>query len=140
MAKRPEPANPAGQAFRAGCALVSTHPLTAPLWHHIHVERSDNSRCPDNGWACVSPQGIIYAHPRRRGEPEEWAYVLTHCLLHLGFLHPTMSPKQGGGPLQALEWNLACCCTVARFQAGLRLGRVPREMRFDIESSASSEA
>ena len=85
----------------------------------------------------VTSLGHIYLHPRRRGEPEEWAWVAAHCLLHLGFGHLAQHRLAGwraatglpsGGASGArfdVAWNLAACVTVDRFLAHLKIGRPP---------------
>lgn len=109
------------EKFHEGAGLVSSHPMFAPLWAHAQIMRRDGNRVPDDGWAWVSSNGVIGVHPRRRAEPEEWLYVLAHCLLHLGFGH--LQEKE-----QPREWNAACDCFVAKFLADLKFGRPPREM------------
>jgi len=110
------------EKFHLGAGLVSAHPMFAPLWAHAQVVRQDGNRVPDDGWALVSSNGVISVHPKRRAEPEEWLYVLAHCLLHLGFGH--MQERE-----RPREWNAACDCFVARFLADLKLGQPPREMQ-----------
>ena len=79
--------DPATENFRRGLALLGDPPLFGPLLLRASVARSEGGRCPADGWAVVTTNGRIDAHPTRRGEPEEWLYVLAHCLLHLGFGH-----------------------------------------------------
>jgi predicted metal-dependent peptidase len=122
----------AGRNFARGLDLISRHPMFAPLMAHARVARHEGNLCPADGWAVVTSNGIIHAHPTRRGEAEEWVYVLAHCLLHLGFGHfPPHDP--------AREWNAACDCFIAKFQADLKLGRPPEELRYDVEFSSASE-
>jgi predicted metal-dependent peptidase len=127
MAKRraESQVDPAAMAFNAGRKLVAEHPLFAPLHSRVQVTRDPRSLCPQDGWAVVLETGAIHAHPKRRGEPEEWAWVLGHCLLHLGFVHFNVADK-------SLDWNAACDVVVARFLADLKFGRCPGEMRCDL--------
>jgi predicted metal-dependent peptidase len=124
--------NVAWKNFSRGLDTLNRHPMFAPLFAHAHVERHAGNLCPDDGWAVVTSNGVIHAHPTRRGEPEEWVYVLAHCLLHLGFGHFRDEPR-------AREWNAACDCFIARFLSDLKLGRPPEEMRYDTEFSSASE-
>jgi predicted metal-dependent peptidase len=55
-------------------------------------------------------------------DPEEWLYVLAHCLLHLGFGH--FQPR-----FQQREWETACECIVWQFLATLKLGAPPPPLR-----------
>ncbi|MBW3623750.1 MAG: peptidase, partial [Armatimonadetes bacterium] len=125
--------NPAEVNFHLGYRALSCHPMFAPLLLHAHVTRCDSGiLCPKEGWAVVTRHGRIEAHPKRLGQPEEWTYVLAHCLLHLGFGHFQERRKP-------MEWNAACDCFVAKFLADLKLGRPPQEMRFPVEFTARSE-
>jgi len=85
----------------------------------------------------VTSLGDVYLNPRRRGEPEEWAWVAAHCLLHLGFDHLAEHRLAGWRAATGLPsgrspgarfdaaWNLAACVTVNRFLAHLKVGRPP---------------
>lgn len=123
-AKRERPQqklDPATKAFEAGQWMVAQHPLFAPLLQRVSVVRGKNPYCPADGWAVGIEQGVIYVHPTRRGEPEEWAYVIAHHLLHFAFNHYRIGEK-------SLDWNAACDVVVARFLADLKFGRSPLEM------------
>jgi len=116
-----ESADPARQAFEKGLALVKTHPLYGTLLRQVEVNRGRNSLCPPEGWAVVVDVGYIDVHPSRRAMPEEWARVIAHCLLHLGFGHFRERPH-------AREWNLACCIAVEQFLEIQKLGRLPVDL------------
>lgn len=123
---RPEPKlDPATKAFLAGLKRVEQHPLFDPLSRRVGIVREQRNLCPPDGWAVVLENGTIHVHPTRRGEPEEWAYVLGHCLLHLGFEHFNVGEK-------SLDWNAACDVVVARFLADLKFGRCPSDMRCEL--------
>lgn len=121
----PQKVDPATKAFQAGMALVREHPLFHPLAERVHVIRNKANYCPADGWAVVLEDGELHVHPTRRGEPEEWAYVVAHCLLHLAFEHFKVGEK-------SLDWNAACDVVVARFLADMRFGRCPVDMRCDL--------
>lgn len=128
--------DPALEAFHAGCAIVSDHPLLAPLANRTYYVRADgDTRAPADEWAVVSSAGTIHCHPRRRGEPEEWAYVLAHCLLHLGMGH--LSGRFAHQDSAA--WNAACDLAVERFLDRLRVGRKPPEYRLGLEGLPREE-
>ena len=77
----------ARENFELGLNLVRSQPILSGLYMHSGVHRQEGNRCPKDGWAVVTLNGAIHVHPTRRGAPEEWLYVLGHCLLHLGFGH-----------------------------------------------------
>ncbi|HEV7507131.1 MAG TPA: peptidase [Thermoanaerobaculia bacterium] len=114
--------DPATAAFRAGEGALDHHPLFSPLSQRAKINRSEfQNSCPADGWAVVLSSGVIHVHPKRRGEKEEWMYVLAHCLLHLGFGH---FQKRARPDL----WNLACDAFVSRFLEDLKLGRRPDDI------------
>jgi hypothetical protein len=124
--QRPEQKlDPATKAFLAGQKLVAEHPLFEPLLARVHVNRDRKNYCPEDGWAVVLEPGWIHAHATRRGEPEEWAYVIAHGLLHLAFDHFRIGEK-------SLDWNAACDVVVARFLADLKFGRCPADMHCEL--------
>jgi predicted metal-dependent peptidase len=124
--------NPAKIAVSAGWKLVREHPLFAPLAHHASWYYSRSDYFPSGGWATVTTNGQIFLHPTRLGEAEEWAYVIAHCLLHLGFGH--FQNRE-----QPLEWNVACDCFVAKFLAALKFGKPPGEIDRPIEFVVKDE-
>ncbi len=131
--RKPAQQDPATRNFQAALDALYRHPMFSPLLTHAHVHRQElHNRCPNDGWALVDSDGRIDVHPKRRGEPEEWAYVLAHCLLHLGFGHLR-------GMERPREWNLACDVFVGRFLADLKLGVPPPELRSLPEVQAQSE-
>ncbi len=113
--------DPATAQFVAGQQMVGRHPLFSPLYYHANLVRQAGNLCPADGWAVVTQGGAIHVHPTRRASADEWAYVLAHCLLHLGFDH--FQERE-----QPDEWNAACDWVVARFLADLKFGRPPGEM------------
>jgi predicted metal-dependent peptidase len=130
--------DPATENRQRGLAIIEQHPLFAPLAHRADFHAIiDDDRCPPGGWAVVTSLGDVYLHPRRRGEPEEWAWVAAHCLLHLGFDHLAqhhlagwraaigMPSGRNSGAHFDTAWNLAACVEVNRFLSHLKVGRPP---------------
>jgi predicted metal-dependent peptidase len=114
--------NPATRNFNHAVDALQAHPLFAPLIGRVTILRRSPSQCRADGWAVVVDSAIIHVHPTRRGEPEEWIFVIAHCLLHLAFAHFRSERRP-------LEWNAACDVVVDRFLAGMKLGRPPEELR-----------
>ena len=109
--------------FLKGWDAVKDHPMFTPLTMRCDLFRNEyQSICPSDGWAVVTSNGEIYAHPTRRGDPKEWTYVLAHCLLHLGLEH--FREKDN-----TRAWNTACDFFVARFLADLKFGKPPWSFR-----------
>lgn len=126
------PRDLASENFEAGLRLVRSSPLLGGLYMHAGVIRQQGNRCPSDGWAVVTLNGTIHAHPTRRAAPEEWLYVLAHCLLHLGFGHFQTRARER-------EWIAACDCFVGKFLADLKLGRQPEDMLARLQPLATTE-
>ena len=131
--KRAGSSDPATENFQRAVAALRSHPMFTPLIEHARIIREERNLCPPTGWAVVTTNGYIHAHPKRRGEPAEWIYVLAHCLLHLGFDHLRERPRPR-------EWNAACDCFLARFLGDLKLGKPPEELQLSTDFPARTEA
>ncbi|WP_354644955.1 DUF2201 family putative metallopeptidase [Kitasatospora camelliae] len=87
---------------------------------------------PVDGWTAVDSNGVVHVHPKRRAEPAEWAWVLAHSLLHLGFGHVPPGPGQGRAAVRREEpdacLRAARCAVVNRFLATFAVGRPPFEL------------
>ena len=130
-------AEPAAEAFQAGYDLLEQTWMFAPMLRRAAIIRRNGNLCPLGGWAVVTSNGDIHVHPSRRADPEEWQYVLAHCLLHLAFEH---FQPQATDELFRL-WNAACDIFVSRFLAQLKIGQAPPDMAVNIESlPAQNEA
>lgn len=115
--------NAAEENFLRGSEIIWKHPMFATLANYMSIRRFENNLCPENAWAVVTSHGDIHIHAKRRGEPEEWAYILAHCLLHLGLGH--FSRGEEGAVENRMAWNVACDCYIARFLYDLKIGRAP---------------
>ncbi len=100
----------AAENVRLATTLLAQHPIFTPLLYRAAVVRREGNLCPHDGWAVVTSDGQIHIHPTRRARPDEWLYVLAHCLLHLGFGHLQVRERPR-------EWNVACDRYVGKFLA-----------------------
>jgi predicted metal-dependent peptidase len=123
----------AAENFQAGLRALGAHPMFGPLAMHVRFTRQPGNGCPLDGWAIVTTSGTVHAHPTRLGKPEEWLYVLAHCLLHLGLGHLSedMDPSR--------EWNAACDAYAARFLSDLKLGKAPEGIEPRVDFPVKSE-
>jgi len=112
-----------------GHAIVAEHPLFAALCNTVYLQYES---MPQKDWAYVTSTGMISVNQDQKGQPNEWAYVIAHCLLHLGLSHH--QPKE-----QPELWNIACDCYITKFLAELKFGQAPKEMNEPLFESFSSE-
>jgi predicted metal-dependent peptidase len=113
--KQTDHGNIAAQNFEAGYEIVSRHPLFYPLYREAYIRRNYNDVSHEDGFAFVADDGYILCNIKRRAEPEQWARVIAHCLLHLGMEH--FKKKE-----RPVDWNTACDCVVEKFLTDLRFG------------------
>ena len=66
----------------------------------------------------VTSNGVIHLHPLRRAAPEEWAFVIAHCLLHLALDH--FQVRQ-----DPFTWNAACDTVIYALLSSLKIGQPP---------------
>lgn len=125
--------NPAKVAFHAGVELLYANQVLGPLAKEAAFHFEDTRSFSKTEWAWVESNGDIHANGHRRAQPEEWAYVLGHCLLHLGMGH-IREDRDGD-----LLWNTACDCVVTRYLADLRIGKAPQDMNIPLPSNTRQE-
>jgi len=115
----------AAEAFAEGLRMLKANHALASVDARF-CRHPDCPHHPEDGWATVDSSGTVHANPRRRGEPAEWAWVLAHCLLHLGFGHV---PAAGTRRREGDQYELAArCAVVNRFLATFAVGRAPFEL------------
>jgi predicted metal-dependent peptidase len=124
--------DPATASFEEAVHFLQQHPMFEPLIWRAQILRHDGNLCPSGGWAVLAVHGQIHPHPRWRADPEEWIYILAHCLLHLGLGHT--EPR---GP--ARVWNVACDVFIAQFLRELKLGRPPAGIDTHVDLPSGSE-
>lgn len=133
MSGKQKKPNPALEAFQAGCGLVGQSPALGPLLKQVDTHFDDSYPMAKGDWAWVASTGNLYANSHRRAAPQEWAYVVAHCLLHLALGH--IREDREGDPL----WNAACDCVAARYLADLHIGTPPPELSGPLPANAREE-
>ncbi|WP_052852881.1 DUF2201 family putative metallopeptidase [Streptomyces avicenniae] len=115
--------DPAGEAYLAGLALVS--PVFADLGFRTCRE-ADCDLAPRQGLVRADSRGLLHSHPRRRAHPAEWAWAVSHALLHLGFGHLPATVEHLEQPDRFLV--AARCAVVNRFLVTFAGALVPPEV------------
>lgn len=118
--------DPHHRSFLDGSWIALRHPIFRHLSSSVRLSWAETE---SRGWAVVHPGGLISANMRIQGTPEEWAWVVTHLLLHLGFGH-LAADRCTDAAAQA-----ARCAVVVRFQRQLRLGVPPSPIPEDLPGS-----
>ncbi|MFB7716958.1 hypothetical protein [Nocardia sp. NPDC056100] len=137
--KRRKVVDPWHANMLAGWALVCENPLFRWARRALYEAQGE---LPPQVWAVVSGSGTVFFNPKRRAEPEEWAWHFAHLLLHLGFGHADPRDK----PARVLEENVlvelrlndplsphpvyraACCAVVDQYLLTLKVGRAPVDL------------
>ncbi|WP_327303375.1 hypothetical protein OG730_06965 [Streptomyces sp. NBC_01298] len=118
--------DPAEQAFAEGLALVKRNPALAAVSATI-CRQAKCAATPAGGLAAVDSNGTVHVHPTRRATPREWAWTLSHALLHLGFGHVPAAQEEHRP--QPDRFDLAArCAVVNRFLAGFAPGWTPESL------------
>lgn len=117
-AKKKPKIDRAAQNYQLAVKMLEKHPFFTALVHRVSFNRKERNRCPDAGWAVACRDGWIHVHPTRLADPEEWVYILAHCLLHYGMGHFKQAQSTP-------EWNVACDLVVTNFLTHLKLGKSP---------------
>lgn len=129
------PTDPRELAFESALASVGGQPFLAPLCRVVSVQRVDDALLRHRqGWARVTGDSVVIADAGRAGDVDEWIWVLSHCLLHLGFGH---LDADRDGPFDAAQ-HAAACLAVTRFQRDLRIGRAPMFVPDDLPGTEES--
>ncbi|AUG75034.1 hypothetical protein CFP65_0048 [Kitasatospora sp. MMS16-BH015] len=118
--------DPGLEAFTAGLAMLRGNSAFAAL--DASICRSPDCAHPPttDGWAVTDSNGMIHVNTKRRAEPAEWAWVLAHSLLHLGFGH--LPAEQGPRSQPDPHLRAARCHVVNRFLSTFAMGRAPVEL------------
>ncbi len=125
--------NPAQESFQAGRGLVALHPVLGPLMKEAEVHFDDSYPMAREDWIRVTANGDLYANSHRRAAPQEWAYVMAHCLLHLALGH--IREDRAGD----MVWNAACDCVVTRYLTDLHIGTPPVELSAPLPPNTREE-
>lgn len=133
MARKEQRRDPAAEAVAQGWRQTCAHPLFRPLvtWH-VSVSRASGNLCPPDGWAVIDAGGTVHVHPTRRAEPDQWAWVFAHLLLHLGF--GQVEIRSSTAP-PSVARAAACEVVVHRLLRSLGIGRPVLDVPDDLPAS-----
>lgn len=103
-----------------GYWLYKHHTIFQNLDGDIYIRQKEHHA--KHGAAYVNSKGEIFLNPKENLSPEQWAYTIVHCLLHLAFGHFDQRniPYDSDGTFDRERWNLACDIYIARFLADIK--------------------
>ena len=121
--RRGAPGPPSAQHLLAGWKLLAEHASFRHIRLGTTCTRPECDLTPRQGFAHVTSDGLIHANVWRRADPPEWAWVLAHAQLHLGFGHVPAGADGSPRPDPALA--AARCAVVNRFLAAFKVSAAP---------------
>ena len=103
-------------------AKIANGPLFR-LLQHAYIHCNDDYPMAKDDWAYVTSTAGVYLNPRRTASVGEWEYIISHCLLHLGFGHISQERQND------IVWNQACDYIVDKFLKDSHIGSPPPEFQ-----------
>lgn len=119
-------------AWRKAVEKIEDGPLFR-LAYCTRVYCSERYPMAKADWAYVTNDGDIYLNPHRKASVGEWEYIISHCLLHLGFGH---FQKER---MKDTRWNMACDLVIARFLKDSHIGTPPPEFQQELPFPVKEE-
>ncbi|MDE5754734.1 MAG: hypothetical protein K2H89_09380, partial [Oscillospiraceae bacterium] len=139
--------SPNEQKMRDGCMIIENHVLFGKLRIDIHTMPKGTR--PKGTAAYVYESGDIRLNPDESFSPNEWAYMIAHCMLHLCFGH--FEEEKMPGYFRTSEdgkkewivscdkalWNMACDIYITKFLADIKFGTPVNAMQNDMPTASN---
>ena len=109
------------QMIMQGTQIITDHPLYGRLNGNVYMKPKYLSG--KGSMAAVDRKGNIYLNCTAKASPQEWAYCIVHCLLHLAFGHFDKDNLPDEGNVNISLWAKACDIYVAQFLADTEFGK-----------------
>ncbi|MDE7210532.1 MAG: hypothetical protein K2O03_03695, partial [Lachnospiraceae bacterium] len=131
MANKKNHVSPGEERLNLGISLQKRNPLFSRLKGYVQVLNKQNM---GKDAAYVHSSGTIYLNKDALLSPEQWAYTLAHCKLHLAFGHFDAErmpgyekPRPDGSSEWVVScnkevWNIACDIYIAKFLRDIKFG------------------
>lgn len=139
MAKRAEQKiSPNEQKLIDGIEIIKNHDLFGSLRIGINYLSKPERSKEISAWVCE--RGIVEVNPDVSHSPEEWAYIIAHCMLHLCFDHfkknkmPGYNKTHDNGKQEWVVncnhsvWNYACDVYITKFLSDIKFGMCINEL------------
>jgi len=99
----------------------------------VKVECNNRYPMAKEDWGYIDDTGWLYLNPNRVASVDEWEYIITHCILHLGFEHLRKDRKQDA------VWNMACDMVITRFLQESHIGKAPPDFQIPFPFPVKNE-
>ncbi len=108
--------NKAVQDFNIGYNIVCSNPVFCMLLGKVEITKPHDYNLPKNAYAIAVSSGKIYINKAIRQEPEVWARIVAHCLLHFAMGHFVEKERED-------YWNIACDLVIEKFLSDFKFGK-----------------
>lgn len=124
--------SPGEERLQIGISIYNKHPLFSKLYGTLHIYGKQNMG--KETAAIVRSTGEIFLNKDALLSPNEWAYTIAHCKLHLAFGHfdaekmPGYEKELSDGSTRWMVscnkelWNIACDIYVSKFLYDVKFG------------------
>lgn len=106
-----------------GCRIIEMHRFFSRLKGRIIIE--DSRKLGKDSVAVVTGDGRIFLNKDELLSPQEWAYAVAHCQLHLAFGHFDADKIPENANLYM--WNMACDIYISKFLSDIKFGKTLKE-------------
>lgn len=133
--------SPNEMKLREGIELIKNHPLFGSL--SIRCDITDKKTMAKGSSGISFESGDVILNADENHTPQEWAYIIAHCMLHLCFGHfesekmPGYFQESDKGEKKWVEkcdhnlWNMACDIYISKFLADIKFGSAVNEFSAD---------
>ncbi len=131
--------SPGEERLNRGISIVRGNPLFSRLGGYIQMLNKKNM---GKDAARVYGDGIIYLNKDALLTPEQWAYTIAHCRLHLAFGHFDAERMPGYEKVLqngASEWVVSCNKAVWNLACDLYVDKFLRDIKFGSSTCENPE-
>ncbi len=115
--------SPSERNLNEGIKIIKNHQLFGKLGITLQTAKKD---VLSKGTSAISDEnGFIILNKYENHSPQEWAYIISHCMLHLCFDHFEEFRKNN---YDKNLWNMACDIYITKFLSDIKFGTPTAEI------------
>lgn len=115
--------SPGERNLNEGIKIIENHQLFGKLDITLQTAKKD---VLSKGTSAISDEdGFIILNKYENHSPQEWAYIIAHCMLHLCFDHFEEFRKNN---YDKNLWNMACDIYITKFLSDIKFGTPTAEI------------